>query len=221
MKKIILPLSAIIIFLPIIYCLYILNNLSFSESFECGQFNQPIVLTKKGISQSFIVSGDNIHAILLKPATYTKIANGKIIFTIKNDRNDIIYSIKKSAVFIIDNQMYELEVPKEVFKKNELYFLNISYDIKKISRTPIAFWATEKDCYHGNLRAGEEKSVSNDLILIQKFSDGNLLTNVGELINRISQYKPIWLKKEKILLLFTLYFLLILISIRLTAKKIF
>jgi len=217
MKKIILfALAIIIIVFPIFY---LLDNISFSRPFDCQQSKQPIALIDKKIIQSFAASSDNISAILLKPATYTKTVRAKIIFAIKDARGNLIYAAEKNTIFIEDNKFYKLKIPKNTLLKNNMYFLEISYS--HIPKIPIGFWATSENCYEGNLFLGKDKKENSDLLLIQKHSKGNFQANTKELLSRMSQYKPLWLKGWKILSLFLIYLLSILLFVFISVRKIF
>jgi len=217
MKKIILfILTAIIIAFPIFY---LLGNISFSKPFNCQQSEKPIPLINKKIIQSFIAFHDNISVLSIKPATYTKTVRAKILFAIKDTRGNLIYTTEKNTIFIEDNKFYKLKIPKNNLSKNNLYFLEISYS--QAPKTPIGFWATSENCYEGDLFLGKEKKENSDLLLIQKYSEDSFWANAKELLNRISQYKPLWLKGWKILALFFVYLSFIFLLVAIFIRKIF
>ena len=134
---------------------YLLTDISFSWPFNCKQSKQPIALIDKKISQSFIASSDNISAILLKPATYTKIINSKIVFAIRNASGKLIYATEKTTLLVEDNKLYQLKIPKNTLSKDGVYSLEISYS--RVPKTPIGFWTTADNCYTGDLYLEEEK----------------------------------------------------------------
>lgn len=194
-----------------------LNNLNFSESFNCQQSKQPLLLQDQPIEQTFLISKDNLDEISLKVATYKKNIFGKLNFKIKNPSNQVIFFQKIDIQDMKDNEFYDIHLKPNILHKEILYTLQISYEDKTPDR--LAFWISQQNCFSGSLSTGESLVENADLLIHFKYKQETFKENFFKLINRISQYKPLFFKTEAILLLFTTFFSLLLFFLFLLIKK--
>lgn len=213
----------ILIYIVVIFSLgvpfiFLLNNLSFSNYFSCKQSEQPIPLLNGAITQSFTLRKTNLKYISFKPATYTKNINGIIVFRIKDSFDTPLFEKEINTLKLEDNMFYEIEIPKNILKNNQEYSMELNYI--KTPETPLGFWNTKNDCYAGALSVDSKEVINSDLVLYFKFSEKNIISNATILLDRISQYKPLFLKNSSFLLLIISYMLLITIFL-LTILRIF
>jgi len=217
-------LTAVIIIIAIVILspiFYLINNLlSFPESFDCKQTRQPIILSDKSLVQSFTPSQKNLATISLKVATYNKIVSGGIILIqIKNKYNESIFEKQIRTIQLEDNKFTKIKIPKEILEKDSQYYLEIKF--LKTPKEKIAFWNTDKKCYPGLLSLGDKEIEKSNLIMYLQYSRENKLAGINDLVERMSQYKALWIKDKNIVLIFFVYLITLLIFPIYIAKKIF
>lgn len=208
----------ILTFLLLLPSAILFNKLSFSEPFSCPQ-GGVVNLKSSPITQSFIPFKENLTVLSIKTATYTNpFIIGKVNFSITDKNDQQVFSKDVSMLWFSDNGFYDIRVPEGKLNKGEEYFLSISYSKKP--KESFGFWTTKGDCYDGNLII-KNKSNDYDLMMIKKYSQKNTLAGFNELLNRISQYKPIWIKGNAVVTIIIVYLTLCVAAIIVFVRKIF
>lgn len=221
--------TGIIILIILIIGAYPAHNLftrlSFSNSKVCwvGGLDQKSTFPKDKLIQSFYPEKDGLRAIIVKPLLENDIYDtAEASFTFKNGQDETVFSRNVSHFAMEHYKMFELLVPPDLFRKGELYYLEISPLVeKKPGHNLLGFWITDGNCYEGNLRLDEKKIGGTDLAITFRYSNGDLSANLKTLFERIAQYKPLWLKDNLVLpILFSLFILGTLFLVILLARKI-
>lgn len=217
MKRYLLIAILIAIFLsPIIWMLL---NLSFSESFDCKIAKDTLPIIGKDIEQSFAPSSSRLSSIAIKFVTYEKIASGKIFFEITDSSQNTLFSKNILASKLKDNSFYNLKIPSNLLKEGTTYSIKISNS--KSNENPAGLTMTESDCYLGKLQKDNKEIKDADIIMHLRYSDESFLANVKKLIATISLFKPVFLKDWGLVIIFSLYVSSIILTIIIFFRKVF
>jgi len=191
-KKIILGAS--VLGVMILALGFYLANLSFSAPSSCENSGKSTTFRLNDeINQSFIAANENLSGISLKVATGGKFYNlGSLGYSLEDREGNLLFSGSQSTLYLENDKDVNLPFPGVKLGKGQEYNLVLSYLSQP--RSKISLWATEGDCYPGVLRSGSGNGKSGDLIMHPRYSPGSFMGNLIELSQRLSQYKPFWLK---------------------------
>lgn len=194
------------IFLPL---MFLLRRTSFSDSKVCWTWgaDQKSIRLEDRLIQTFRPEKDGLAAIVMKPLLGDDILDlSTVNFKFTDEKGNEVYAATLRDFWMENDKMFTLNIPPEKFQKGQLYFLEITRGKIADARDELRFWRTEKDCYAGYLQDNENIREDVDLAFAFRYKENSWLGNQKKLLERMEQYKPLWLKNSIFLvLLFAVY----------------
>lgn len=161
----------------------------------------------KQIRQIFETSRNNLSRIRILFSKSHQKDGGEIALKLaKENCEDVISEKKISRESLETEGYYDFKFPRIKDSKNKSFCLLISFEpINKKSKNQLTIFINENN--QGQLYAGSEEIKNRSLAMRPAYKNGSFIGNLSELNDRISQYKPWFLKNAYLFSMLTLFVL--------------
>lgn len=200
---------------------YLILHLDFRQLDYCEP-NQPIGFANNEtrIQQKYTPDDDDIAAFGFKPIKYSSLVGDYLLVEILNDQERKIWEKRISNLPLEDNQINYFKLPKNLLQKNKTYTFVFSRPELSDDKEPIALAGSQTNCIGGQLMVNSRKAKGS-LAMNFKIEKYEFPENIKVLTNRLSQYKPFFVKGKNMAAILFLYEVLIFILSLILAKSYF